>query len=303
MKRIFYLSTNFKRHITKQSSNLGRIQILTQKTDLIKTLLSDISIKLKIPALSQEFSTLQSTVEEETWSESNIEVLKKISKIGATIQYHQKFQNSLTENIDLIQMAVQENDLSLIDEITSDVETLKSDVDKYLLHTLFTSPTDKLNCFIEIHSGAGGHESNDFALLLSKMYLQWAKENSFVSSIVEETPGELTGYRSIMIRISGEYAYGWCKFETGVHRLVRVSEFDKEKRRQTSFASVSVIPDNNDISSGLSSKNIELNSADLKIETMRSQGAGGQHVNTTDSAVRVTHLPSGIVAFVSLLLI
>ncbi len=146
------------------------------------------------------------------------------------------------------------------------------------------------NAFIEIHAGAGGTESQDWAMMLQRMYLRWAEKNNFKLSLIQEARGEEAGIKSTTIKIQNEYAYGWLKKESGIHRLVRISPFDSNKRRHTSFASVWVYPEIDD------KIEIEINDSDLRIDTYRASGAGGQHVNKTDSAVRITHLPSQIVA-------
>ena len=148
---------------------------------------------------------------------------------------------------------------------------------------------DVNNAFLEIHPGAGGTESQDWAQILQRMYLRWAEDKNFKVSLLQETKGEEAGIKSSIIKISGEYIYGWLKKESGIHRLVRISPFDSNKRRHTSFASVWVYPEIDD------KIDIEINESDIRIDTYRASGAGGQHVNTTDSAVRITHSPSGIV--------
>ena len=155
--------------------------------------------------------------------------------------------------------------------------------------TLMSGEVDINNAFLEIHPGAGGTESQDWAEILQRMYLRWSEDNNFKVTLLQETKGEEAGIKSSTIKISGEYVYGWLKKESGIHRLVRISPFDSNKRRHTSFASVWVYPEIDD------KIEIEINESDLRIDTYRASGAGGQHVNTTDSAVRITHTPTGIV--------
>ena len=154
---------------------------------------------------------------------------------------------------------------------------------------LMNGEADTNNAFIEIHPGAGGTESQDWAEMLQRMYIRWAEDKNYKVTLLQETKGEEAGIKSSTIKISGEYIYGWLKKESGIHRLVRISPFDSNKRRHTSFASIWVYPEIDD------KINIEINESDLRIDTYRASGAGGQHVNTTDSAVRITHKPSGIV--------
>ncbi len=182
-----------------------------------------------------------------------------------------------------------ENDDKLKMELENNLKVINDKLDAAYLLTLLNSPYDKNNCILEIHSGAGGTEACDWALMLLRMYLRYFENHNFKYEIMSYTEGEEVGVKSVAIKVTGPYAYGYLKCEKGVHRLVRLSPFDANNKRHTSFASVEVIPEFQD------SVNIEINEKDLKIDVYRSSGAGGQHINTTDSAVRITHLPTKIV--------
>ena len=204
--------------------------------------------------------------------------------------------NSFEESIkklndlnDLYQLAVDENNQSIQDEITENVIALRTYVKKNEIKCFLSNEADSLDCYIEIHAGAGGTESQDWADMLRRMYMKWSDNKKFSFSLISEHKGEEAGIKSSTIKIEGDYVFGWLKKESGIHRLVRISPFDSGARRHTSFASIWVYPvvDEN--------INIEIMDKDLRIDTYRSSGAGGQHVNTTDSAVRITHLPTKIV--------
>lgn len=186
-------------------------------------------------------------------------------------------------------MALSEKDDELLVEVVHNINELDDASKKKEVECLFSSPEDDSDCFLEINSGAGGTESNDWASMLLRMYLRWCGHHNFKVEIIDQIPGEDTGIRSAVLKISGNKAYGWGKTETGVHRLVRISPFDANAKRHTSFASVWVYPAAED--------NISINIApeDLRVDTYRASGAGGQHVNKTESAVRITHIPTGTV--------
>ena len=205
------------------------------------------------------------------------------------ISSHSSSVKELMELNDLYELAVDENNQSIINETLKNIENLKLKAKKNETKCFLSNETDSLDCYIEIHAGAGGTESQDWAEMLRRMYMKWTANKKFKSQLISEHKGDEAGIKSSTIKIEGDYIYGWLKSESGIHRLVRISPFDSGARRHTSFASVWVYPvvDEN--------INIEIIEKDLRIDTYRSSGAGGQHVNTTDSAVRITHLPTKIV--------
>ncbi len=190
---------------------------------------------------------------------------------------------------DLFDLANEENNRQILNEVTSQIIELKNDVKKNEIRCFLSNENDRLDCFLEIHAGAGGTESQDWAEMLRRMYIRWASNKDFSFQLISEHKGDEAGIKSSTIKISGEYLYGYLKNESGIHRLVRISPFDSGARRHTSFASVWVYPVLDD------NIKVEILEKDLRIDTYRSSGAGGQHVNTTDSAVRITHLPTSIV--------
>jgi peptide chain release factor 2 len=202
------------------------------------------------------------------------------------------YDNSVKSLIDLHELnelALEEKNLIIISEVLQSIKDLKKSAKKNETKCFLSNETDSLDSYIEIHAGAGGTESQDWAEMLRRMYLKWATIKSFKSQLISEHKGEEAGIKSSTIKIEGDYVFGWLKSESGIHRLIRISPFDSGARRHTSFASVWIYPvvDEN--------IDIEIIEKDLRIDTYRSSGAGGQHVNTTDSAVRITHIPSKIV--------
>ena len=190
---------------------------------------------------------------------------------------------------DLLDLAVEENDQDTANAVEQDLAGLEAALDKLEFRRMFSGETDENNAYLDIQAGSGGTEAQDWAEMLLRMYLRWGEDKGFKTTLVEASAGEVAGLKSATIQFEGEYAFGWLRTETGVHRLVRKSPFDSGGRRHTSFASVFVSPEIDD------NIGIAINPADLRVDTYRSSGAGGQHVNTTDSAVRITHEPSGIV--------
>lgn len=197
--------------------------------------------------------------------------------------------NGIEDNRMLLQMAVDENDAESVSAVESDIIALEAELATLEFKRMFNQPADVNNCFIDIVAGAGGTEAEDWAGMLLRMYVRYGERKGFKVEILEEDEGEIAGVNRATIKLDGEYAYGLLRTETGIHRLVRYSPFDSNNKRHTSFASVFVYPEVDN------SFEIEINPADLRIDTYRASGAGGQHINKTDSAVRITHEPTGIV--------
>ena len=216
-------------------------------------------------------------------------ILKEKKLFEDLTNSYKESQKGLADIQELYQLALDENNNDLFQELTNNLKELKKRVKKTEIKCYLSNDTDSLDCYIEIHAGAGGTESQDWANMLRKMYLKWAEGKKFKYNLISEHKGDEAGIKSSTIKIEGEYIFGWLKKESGIHRLVRISPFDSGARRHTSFASVWIYPvvDEN--------IKIEILDKDLRIDTYRSSGAGGQHVNTTDSAVRITHMPSKIV--------
>jgi peptide chain release factor 2 len=198
-------------------------------------------------------------------------------------------ETGLSDSLDLLELAASEEDESAVAEIVSDVGRLETDVERLEFQRMFSGEMDANNAFVDIQSGSGGTEAQDWAEMLLRMYLRWGESHGFDTELIEASAGEVAGIKSATIKFAGEHAYGWLRTETGVHRLVRKSPFDSGNRRHTSFAAVFVAPEIDD------DVEIDINPADLRIDVYRASGAGGQHVNRTESAVRITHNPSGIV--------
>ena len=195
----------------------------------------------------------------------------------------------LGDAADLLEMAVEEGDEKAVSAIENDLNRYEVQVDELEFRRMFSGETDHCNAFLDVQAGSGGTEAQDWAEMLLRMYLRWGEHRGFKTELIEVSPGEVAGIKSATVRYEGEYAFGWLRTEIGVHRLVRKSPFDSGNRRHTSFAAVFVSPEIDD------SIEVEINPADLRIDVYRASGAGGQHVNRTESAVRITHNPTGIV--------
>lgn len=225
------------------------------------------------------------------WSdhEKAQEVIKRVKELKNVISEFNELKNNLEEIVVLLELNLEENRKEVWEEIDGKVKTLEKDFEKQELVFLFNGKYDSNNAIVTIRPGAGGTESQDWAEMLLRMYLRWAEKNGYLVKIVEISPGEEAGIKNVTFTVSGNYAFGYLKAEKGIHRLVRISPFDANRRRHTSFASVEVIPEiEQDVE-------LDIMESDLRIDTYRATGAGGQHVNTTDSAVRITHLPTNII--------
>jgi peptide chain release factor 2 len=201
----------------------------------------------------------------------------------------QKISQSVNDNSELMEMALAENDDESLMGIVSDVEQIEKLVADLEFRRMFSGELDSANCFLDIQAGSGGTEAQDWGSMLLRMYIRYAERKGFTVEVLEQSDGEVAGIKGASLKISGDYAYGHLRTETGVHRLVRKSPFDSGNRRHTSFSSVFVYPEVDD------SIEVDINPADLRIDTYRASGAGGQHINKTDSAVRITHIPTNIV--------
>ena len=209
--------------------------------------------------------------------------------LAQVVETLDKLSNGLADCKDLLDMAVEEGDEGAVGDVVTELHGLEENLAQLEFRRMFSGEMDMNNAYLDIQAGSGGTEAQDWANILLRMYLRWAERRGFKAEIVELQEGEVAGIKSATIHIQGDYAYGWLRTETGVHRLVRKSPFDSGNRRHTSFSSVFVSPEVDD------SFEIEINPADLRIDVYRASGAGGQHVNRTESAVRITHMPSGIV--------
>jgi peptide chain release factor 2 len=242
-------------------------------------------MKLKIKDL-EELS-----LKKDFWSDQDKarEILQKKTKLTEALDKWERFNNEINDIENLGSIALQEKDEQVLQVLAAELEPLSSAVGQEELKMMLNNEQDSLNAIISIHAGAGGTEAQDWAEMLLRMYLRWTEKKGFVTKIIDSLPGDEAGIKSVSFTVEGEYAYGYAKAEIGIHRLVRISPFDASARRHTSFASVFVYPEVND------EIKIEINEDDLRIDTFRAGGKGGQHVNKTDSAVRITHLPTGIV--------
>ena len=211
------------------------------------------------------------------------------SQLAQVVETLDNLESGVTDSKELLEMAVEEDDADTVEEVRAEVARLGEELGKLEFRRMFSGEMDANNAYLDIQAGSGGTEAQDWANILLRMYLRWADHNGFEATVMELSAGDVAGIKGATLHIKGEYAFGWLRTETGVHRLVRKSPFDSGNRRHTSFTAVFVSPEIDD------NIEIDINPADLRTDTYRSSGAGGQHVNTTDSAVRITHVPTNTV--------
>ena len=244
--------------------------------DLKKERLEEVLRELEDPAIWNDQSRAQAMAKEKGELENVINVLEGLA-------------TQLEDAQAMLDLAVEADDESLLEDVQAELTTAEEELAKLEFRRMFSNPMDPNPCYVEIQAGSGGTEAQDWAEMLLRMYLRWCESHGFKAEIMELSAGGVAGIKSASIHVKGDYAFGWLRTEIGVHRLVRKSPFDSNNGRHTSFAAVFVSPEIDD------NIEIDINPADLRIDTYRSSGAGGQHVNTTDSAVRITHQPTGIV--------
>lgn len=261
---------------------------IEKKINEFKDELIDLKNKLDIDTKEKDVSSFEVQISSsDFWNRTDTkEILEKLKHLKAVVNKYNDIKNSIELLSDMLSL---ELNSSMIEEIESELLSLQKDMDELKLSTYLNGEYDENNAYIEIHSGAGGTESNDWANMILRMYERYFEKNNYKYEIISKSEGEEVGIKGAILLVKGYYPYGYLKGETGVHRLVRISPFDSNKRRHTSFASVLVTPE---IDKNI---NIEIKDSDVKIDVYHSSGAGGQSVNTTDSAVRITHLPTGIV--------
>ncbi|HIA93391.1 MAG TPA: peptide chain release factor 2 [Gammaproteobacteria bacterium] len=270
--------------------------------------MDETQIKLAIDELKERFNALRGYLDFDKKSERLNEILETLNdpdiwenreltrnlnqeraRLEKTLSTLETFSSNLEDASILLELAISEDDQKTLNDLTNDVKAFDAEISQLEIQRMFRHEMDTSNSFLDVQAGSGGTEAQDWANMLLRMYMKWCESNNFSAELIEISPGEVAGIKSATIHVAGEFAYGWLRTETGVHRLVRKSPFDSGNRRHTSFAAVFVSPEIED------DFDVEIDPSDLRIDVYRASGAGGQHVNTTESAVRITHLPTGTV--------
>ena len=263
-----------------------------QKLLALEPTLGELEKALGIPKAREELAQLQKETEQEGfWNdlERSQQVSRQVKRLENKIKKHDKLVSEWEDTLTLCEMAQEEDDPSQLEEVTNGYETLEKEISERRLAALLSGEYDANNAILTFHAGAGGTEAQDWTEMLYRMYTRWGEAHGYKVKVLDYQAGDEVGVKSCTMEFEGEYAYGYLKSEHGVHRLVRVSPFDASGRRQTSFAALEVMPEMPD------DVDIDIRPEDLKVDTYRSSGAGGQHVNKTESAIRITHIPSGVV--------
>ncbi|MES2249546.1 MULTISPECIES: peptide chain release factor 2 [Variovorax] len=270
-----------------------------EQINQIGAMLADLSVRtvdlrryLDYDAKAERLRTVNASLEDpNVWNDPKKaqELGKEKKSLDDVVVTLDRLTNGLSDNTELFEMSKEDGDLDGLQAIADDAATLEADIKQLEFRRMFNNPADPLNAFVDIQAGAGGTEACDWASMLLRQYLKYAERKGFKTQIEDETPGDTAGIKGATIKVEGDYAFGLLRTETGVHRLVRKSPFDSSGGRHTSFASIFVYPEIDD------SIEIEINPSDVRTDTFRASGAGGQHINKTDSAVRLTHIPTGIV--------
>ncbi len=263
----------------------NRIQDLSERSDVLRGIFDYDAKKERLEEVNAELE------QPDVWNEpERAQALgKERSSLEAIVQTLDQMSQGLEDVQGLLELAVEAEDEETFDEAVAELDVLEGKLGELEFRRMFSGEYDSADCYIDLQAGSGGTEAQDWASMLMRMYLRWAEAKGFKTEIIEESEGEVAGIKSVTIRVSGDYAFGWLRTETGVHRLVRKSPFDSGGRRHTSFSSAFIYPEVDD------DIDIDINPADLRIDVYRASGAGGQHVNRTESAVRITHIPTGTV--------
>ncbi|MFC5076653.1 peptide chain release factor 2 [Vibrio thalassae] len=263
----------------------NRLQDVTERTNILRGYLDYDAKKERLEEVNAELE------QPDVWNEpERAQALgKERASLEAVVETIDQLDQGVEDVDGLLELAVEEEDQETFDEIEPELAELETKLAKLEFRRMFSGDHDASDCYIDLQSGSGGTEAQDWTNMMLRMYLRWAEAKGFKTEVIEVSEGEVAGLKGATVKVSGEYAYGWLRTETGVHRLVRKSPFDSSGRRHTSFASAFVYPEIDD------NIQIDINPADLRIDVYRASGAGGQHVNTTESAVRITHVPTNIV--------